>query len=647
MKQSRSGVGALQKVADGIGKIMGPVNKNLMTLSSIISLVMASLMCIDILLRTFLNAPILGLIEMETIMLAALFFLSLPFTTSKNGHVNIDLLERKFSMNVKIFVGVVFSVLSLYFFGIITWQYVVRALEAFHSGEATEINTIPMYPFYLLVSFGCALTGVVLIQKMFEILDVLVNTFRNVGVSALLAFLTVAVVILIPPIMKAIPMSMDAFSIGTIILSFMLVLMLIGFPIAFTMGVIGVIGIWYLADIDIALGVIRMSVYESASNYFFCVLPFFILMGFLTLKAGISGYLYSAAQKWFGFLPGGLSIATVVGCGGFAAICGDSLATAATMGSVSLPEMKKYKYDDSLATGSVAAGGTLGILIPPSVGFVIYAMLTEESVGKLFMAGFLPGIFLITIFSLYIYLRCKINPAFGPKAPRVSFSQRLRSLKEVWTVVLLFVIVIGGIYLGYFTPTEAGAVGVIGALIISLTYTEFSWRGFVDALFSSIQMTAMIFTILVGVNILGYFVTLTGIPFKLAGLISDLNVSRYVIFGLILLLYLILGMLMNIVPMIMITLPILFPVVISLGFDPIWFGVIMVIMMEMGQITPPVGINVYIISGVAKDVPMSTIFKGILPFALLEIIVIVILSLFPQIVMLLPNTMEVLPSIGN
>jgi len=307
--------------------------------------------------------------------------------------------------------------------------------------------------------------------------------------------------------------------------------------------------------------------------------------------------------------------------------------------------MKKYNYNGAVAAGAVAAGGTLGILIPPSIGFIVYGIITEESIGKLFIAGVVPGIILTTFFALAIYLMCKLKPTLGPKAPRATFGEMLGAFRDVWQVALLFAVVMGGIYMGIITPTEAGGVGVIGALIIALFAKEFTWQGFLEAILTSTQMTAMVFAIVIGVSILGYFVTMTDIPMVFADYIKGLPVSRYAVFVLILLLYLVLGMIMNIIPMMMLTLPILFPTVKALGFDPIWFGVVMVIMMEMGQITPPIGINVFVIHGVAKDIPVGKVFLGILPFILVEIIVIFLLTLFPDLVLLLPNAMDVLAPI--
>ncbi len=301
----------------------------------------------------------------------------------------------------------------------------------------------------------------------------------------------------------------------------------------------------------------------------------------------------------------------------------------------------------TLATGSLAAGGTLGILIPPSIGFIVYAFISETSVAKLFMAGICPGVILAVMFGTIIYVRCRLNPELGPAGPKTSFSEKIKALKDVLLIVLLFIIVIGGIYTGIMTPTEAGGVGAAGALCCAFLSREgMSWKKLMEALDEGMQMSAMISCIIIGVSILGYFIVATEIPLRMSDMIVGLQVNRYVIFTVVLLIYLALGMMMNIIPMIMLTMPIIFPTIQALGFDPIWFGVVTVIMMEMGQITPPVGINVFAISGVAKDVPMGTVFKGVIPFLAAQIFMIVILVLFPDVALFLANTLKTLAKIG-
>ena len=528
-----------------------------------------------------------------------------------------------------------------------SWLSATRALEAFKREEVADITRMPFGLLYSVVSLGTLLLSLTIFAALFTHLSGLYRFYRNRG--KLLIILASMVLISMVGIFSAdlLKLLFGEFSSGTVGIVYtmlMMVILLLGFPVAFSMAFTGLTGLMYLIGPEVAFNVTKINTYDSVAQYFFVVIPFFLLMGFLVLHAGIGSKLYNAGIKVFGRLPGGLAIGTVAGCGGFAAICGESVAAAATMGSVSIPEMKKYKYDDSLATGSVAAGGTLGILIPPSIGFVVYGIITEQSIGKMFMAGIIPGIILVAGFALAVYVQCRINPELGPKAPKSPLNEVVWSIIDVWPVMLLFAVVIGGIYSGILTPTEAGGIGASGALLIAMFARGFNRHKLFAALLEATQTSAMIFTILIGVGLLGYFVTLTDLPVSFAGFLNGLDVSRYVIFVLILLLYLVLGMVMNIIPMMMLTLPILFPTVVGLGFDPIWFGVIMVIMMEMGQITPPIGLNVFVIHGVAKkyDVSMVTNYRGIIPFVIVEILVIALLTVFPEITLWLPNSMDVL-----
>ncbi|MBU2466764.1 MAG: TRAP transporter large permease, partial [Bacteroidetes bacterium] len=462
-----------------------------------------------------------------------------------------------------------------------------------------------------------------------------------------LAIIIAAIFIMLPFAYQSFGIQLEKTTLALIILALALLFMFFGFPVAFAMGFFGMLGTWCLTGADIALGSVRLQSYDSVAEYYFCVIPFFILMGLFCLNAGISKALFKTAHMWLARIPGGLAIATIVGCGGFAAICGDSMANAATMSSVALPEMKKYNYDDSLATGSVAAGGTLGILIPPSIGFIAYGIITEQSVGKLFMAGIIPGLIMIGLFSIIIFLRCKLNPNLAPTTKAFTWLEKISSIKGTWKVVVLFVMVIGGIYSGIVTPTEAGGVGLVGALILAILSSSFTWPKFIESVIVGIEMSAMIITLLIGVAILGNFITLTELPINLSNWLESLNLPRYVFFASVLVLYFFLGMVMNIIPMIMVTLPIIFPSIIALGFDPIWFGVVMVIMMEMGQISPPVGINVFVIHSSVGDVSMGTIFRGVTPFIIMQVITIIILTLFPIVVLFLPELMDALPAISG
>ena len=433
---------------------------------------------------------------------------------------------------------------------------------------------------------------------------------------------------------------MSPLVIGLIGIAILMVLLMSGMPIGVSMGLVGVGGLWYMLGADVGLSILMTAPYDAVAKYGFAVVPLFILMGSFCFQAGVSKNLYHAVNAWIGHFQGGLAMATVGACAGFAAVSGSSLATAATMGTVALPEMKKYKYDPALSTGAISAGGTLGILIPPSVVLVIYGILTESSIAELFLAGFIPGLLEAVFYIITISIVCRLNPQAGPAGPRASRRVKLKSIKETWPIILLFTIVIGGIYTGIFSPSEAAGVGAFSAMVIALIQRKLNRKNFVLALDDTLKATGMIFTIMIGAVILGYFMTTTRLPFDLASIVGGWEVNKYLIFGAILVVYVILGCIMIPMAMVILTIPIVFPLIQSLGFDAIWFGIITVRIFEIAQITPPVGMNVFIMKGVAPDVPLTTIFKGIIPFFIADVFHLILLIIFPQIALWLPSLLR-------
>ena len=411
-------------------------------------------------------------------------------------------------------------------------------------------------------------------------------------------------------------------------------------PIGLVMALVGFAGFAIIAGFNDALGVLGTVPYSTFANYNMSIIPLFILMGAFCYYSGLSRDLYETVHAWLGHFRGGLSMATVGACASFAAVSGSSLATAATMGTVALPEMKRFKYDDRLATGAVAAGGTIGILIPPSIVLILYAVLTEQSIGKLFLAGVIPGVLEAVFYLLTIYILCKFNPQLGPPGPGTTFKQKIVSLGNSWVVLVLFLVIMGGLYLGWFSPIEAAGIGAFGAFIFALLRKKLPWRSFKESLFDTGKTTVMIFIILLGAMIFGYFLAVSRLPYELAATIGALQVNSYVILAIILVFYLFLGAVMDSLAMMLLTVPIFFPLVLELGFNPIWFGILIVRVCEIGLITPPVGLNVYIIRGVAKDVPMQTIFRGIAPFLIADVLHVVLLVAFPQLSLFLPNLMK-------
>jgi len=424
---------------------------------------------------------------------------------------------------------------------------------------------------------------------------------------------------------------------GLIGIGLLVLLFLLRMPVAFSMALVGFVGFWYLTTPEAALGLLGRDIFDSFSSYPLSVIPMFILMGTFAYASGISKRLFSTTYAWIGYLRGGLTIAAVFACAGFGAICGSSTATAATMGQIALPEMKKYKYDDTLATGTVAAAGTLGILIPPSTVLIVYGYLTEESIGKLFIAGILPGVLLSIFFAATVALLCWRDPAIGPPGVPTTWKEKLHAITGIIETVILFFLAIGGLFLGWFSPTQAGAIGAGGSLIIGLARRQVTWRSFVEAGKEGLRTACMVLFIITGATIFGHFMAVSRIPFMLADWLGGLPIHPMAVMVVIIFIYFLGGFFMDSMALIVLTVPIFFPLVMKLGFDPIWFGVIIVLTGEMGVITPPVGVNVFVIKGIAPDVPLENIFKGIFPFLAALIIVTIILVIFPQIATYLPG----------
>jgi tripartite ATP-independent transporter DctM subunit len=417
------------------------------------------------------------------------------------------------------------------------------------------------------------------------------------------------------------------------------VLMLLRVPVGMAMGLVGVVGYSMIAGAGPALKLVGQTSMRTVTDYTFGVIPMFMLMGAFVSVSGVSKELFRAANACVGHLRGGLGMATVIACGGFAAICGSSVATAATFSTVAYPEMRRYGYPQSFSTGVIAAGGTLGAMLPPSTVLAVYAVITQQDIGKLFMAGVLPGLLAMGMYVITIQLIVAVRPKMLPAGRALPWRERLAALKDVWSSLLLFAFVIGGLYGGLFTPTEAGGMGAGGAFILGIARRKLDRAGIRTALLQATRTAAAVFTVLIGALLFGYFLTITQTPQKLTGFLTGLGLGRYGVLALIMLMYLVLGCLMDAMAMIILTVPIIFPVIMALGFDPIWFGVIIVMTVELGLIHPPVGMNVFVIKSVVHEVSFTTIFKGVLPFVATDILRLVILIAFPIIALWLPGRM--------
>jgi len=433
---------------------------------------------------------------------------------------------------------------------------------------------------------------------------------------------------------------MSPTTVGILGLAALFVLIFSRMPVGFVMALVGLAGFGYLVSFGAAVNMLAKDLFDVFGSYNLTVMPLFILMGQIAFHAGISSRLFNVAYRFMGHWPGGMAIATIGACAGFSAICGSTNATAATMAAVTLPEMKKYGYHDKLATGVVAAGGSLGILVPPSVIFIIYGVMTEQSIGKLFMAGILPGVLLTGLFILTVVIWSRLQPDLAPRGERATFREKIASLSGLVETLILFLMVMGGLFFGIFTPTEAGAVGAFGTLLIALVRRNLSRAGFVQALFETTRISCMILVIVAGATIFGHFLAITRIPFDIAAWVTGFDLPPYAIMGLIILVYLVGGCFIDALALIMLTVPIFYPVVTTLGYDPVWFGVVIVMVTQIGVLTPPVGVNVYVVSSVADGVPLETIFKGVLPLLAALLVATLLLIPFPQMALFLPGLMR-------
>lgn len=427
--------------------------------------------------------------------------------------------------------------------------------------------------------------------------------------------------------------------IGILGIVFLFALLFLNVPVGFALTGVGIIGVCIIRGFDSGLSMLGVEYYRTAATYVLSVIPLFIAMGFLSAEANLSRQAFNVIKNFIGHYRGGLAMAGTVACSIFSAICGDSIATATTIGTVSLPEMRRCKYKDHLSLGCIAAGGNLGFLIPPSLGFIFYAILTEQSVGTLFISGIFPGILLTVLFLGVIWIWCRIDKNVAPASDKVSWSKRLKSLHNIFSAIALILIILGGIYTGIFTPTEAGAVGVFGVLVIGISTRSLSMAGFINAMYKSILLTGRIFILVTGAIIFGRFITFTEIPPQLAESIVAANLPPYLVLVIVLIFYVLIGFVMDIMSIILLTVPIIHPILVQLGFDPVWLAALIMVTVLAGNISPPVGIVVYAMSGFVENASVVTIFKGVMPFLGVMFLGLMLMVLFPQIALYLPNLM--------
>lgn len=627
----------LENTNTGLTRLSRAVNAKLFVAGAVAAGLMAVPTTLDVVGGLF-HHPLSSSQELVEFLQVVLVYACLGYVQDQRGHIYVEMFFSRFSERAQQALTCALYGVTAVVFGVITWRLGVLALDKMASREVSMILSIPIYLFVLFAAFGSLMTTVSLAATS---LAAWVALFRRPWrAAAFVALVALAVLIASPWWLNAVPWAYHKTMLGAGGMAVLMILLLLGMPVGFAMLSVGFVGMLLVYPFPApALNMMGVNSYSTAANYMYSVVPMFILMGEFATHAGISSDLFQAANVWLGRRHGGLAIATVAGCAGFAAVSGDSMATAVTMSSVALPEMEKKRYDAGFACATLAAGGTLGILIPPSTGFIFYSLVTEVSIGKLFIAGLIPGVLLALLFMLMVSVYARRHPDKAPRGEKATLAEKVAALRGVTGMVLLIVVVLGGILTGMFSPTQGGAVGASGTLLYALARRRMTWDGFRSSLAATALVTAKLLIILVGVGLLGSFFAVTRVPFELANYVTGLGANRYVVFFGVVVLYIVLGCMINVIPMILLTLPAIFPTIQALGFDPVWFGVVSVILMEMGQITPPVGINVFAMSTAAPHVPMTTIFRNIVPYFCAMLTMVGILLLFPALATWLPGVL--------
>lgn len=630
----------MEQIVSKLYKCVNPFAHSLIIVSRLVVALMVALITLDVILRYFFNRPIAGSYELIELMMVFVVFLGLAHTQVKKGHLAINLFTKNYSEGTMAVISSLTYLLSCGIFVLITWQLSTKAISEFGVGTVSSVLNIPVWISYWVTVAGALLLTIVFLADFLQSVMEVINKTKTPLLWFAIDIILFLIIAGFPVWFGWLPWDLSRPVVGTFGIVLMLMLLFSRMPIGPVMAMVGFLGFAFLVDWDPSLAILGKSPFRTAANQSLSTIPLFILMGLFCFHSELSTDIYNTVRAWMGRLRGGLAMSTVGACAGFAAVSGSSMATAVTMGTIALPEMKKYGYDDRLATGSVASGGSIGILIPPSVPFIIYASLSEESIGRLFMAGVFPGILEAFLYIITIYIMCRLNPKLGPKGPSSTLREKIVSLKGTWGIIVLFLLVIGGIYLGIFTPAEAAGIGAFGALVLGIVRRKLTWNKILICLADATKNTSVLFLMLIGANIFSYFLTMSQIPTMLADLIVALPIPSALTLWVILLVYIILGGIMPIMPAIILTVPVFLPVVESLGYSPIWFGVLVVTMAEIGQITPPVGINVFVLSGVAKDVPIGKIFGGIVPFIIADVIRVFLIFFFPALALWLPSMLK-------
>ncbi|MFC1902200.1 TRAP transporter large permease subunit [Chloroflexota bacterium] len=627
----------LVHILDNVGTFSRWVN----IIGTIGLFLVVSLIFVEVIMRYFFNSPITMTWEITGLMMLIVVYLGIAHTQSQKGHISIDIITGRLSLPGRLTMENITTLISIGTFIILIWRTSKYAIAALSKGIVfAPFLPVPTAPFAAIVSIGCVLLCLLLIR---DLLKNMVGVLRlNVSSYMWLLMFGIPVIVLIAAIFFMQPelWKINLPLLGVIGVAFSLALFVAGMPISFALILSGMLFIGHISGTNVAFNTVGSELFRTTTNYTWAVIAFFVLMGFICLQAGFGEDMYHAANKWFGHLPGGLAVATVTACTGFAAIVGEPLSATTTMGATALPEMRKYGYDDRLSAGTIAAGSTLGPMIPPSLTFIIYGIITQQSIGKLLISGIVPGLLLAVSFVLVIYFWVKKNPNLGPSASKATWSDRLTSSRAGIPVLLLFLLVIGGIYAGIFSPCEGGAIGAIGSFTFGLLLRRFTWKKFINALLGASAVVSMVFLLLGGAIVFTRFVAWCNLPDVTRQVMMALPLHPSVILIIILTIFFLLGFVIDTNPLVLIGVPILHPIAVTLGYDPILVTVLIVIMIHVGMITPPVGFSLFALKTVSKDIPIGTIYSGVFPFVIATMVVACLIFIFPNIAIWLPNILS-------
>jgi C4-dicarboxylate transporter DctM subunit len=622
-----------------VEKIQISVERGFNIFSAFIITVMMLVTTLDVVLRYIFNSPIPGVYTLIEMLILGAVFPAAAYVQQVQGNVRVDIFIDRVTGNPRTVFELAILFMALAAFALLCWQIGILAWEAWVTGNY-EMGIIewPFWPPMTVMTVGL---GLLCLRFVTDIKNDLVELRKNSSHWRLLLMLSLFPLAAFTVFLGLVePGRLDPMTIGWIMLTVMIVVLLMGLPVAFGLLLVGIVGAWVLSGPEKTLSLLGIVPYDRISNYPLSVVPLFILMGHLAHQAGFAGSMYDAVQKWVGHIPGSMAQATVLGGAAFGSACGAGVASCATLGKICIPVMRKFGVDDRMALGCIAATGGLAALIPPSIVAVIVAVITDQSVGKLLIAGVLPGLVAAGFFMILIYVRVKLNPKLAPMTLKgITWRDRFVSLKGTWGIGMLALIVIGGIYAGIFTPTEAGALGAFGAVFLGLITKRLTMQNYMEAIMESTKTTAMIMLIIGTAMVFGVFLGISRIPANMSDYLLVLKVPPVVILIGVIVMYIIAGMFMDMIAFTFLTLPVIFPAIVSLGYDPIWFGVVIVVLCELALITPPFGLNLFVLRGMIPGITMKDVIVGSFPFMFMYLVTIILMIMFPGLATWLPSMM--------